>query len=161
MEFGGGIIDLQCCKYYHLPNDFPIQTSIIHDNVSWQVADENRFDSRQWMNSSINHDSICKLIHKKWHRKSYHITLNIISNVANTYELYPTRSHLHLKKFVLFPTKIWRANSLHWNLTLIMCLTMFVFIRFSSWSLELSFNNLSRNVNSRNSSNLKVIRTGI
>ena len=42
----------------------------------------------QWINSSIIHDSIRKLIHKKCHLKSYHIdieyhmTLNFIFSVV-------------------------------------------------------------------------------
>ena len=42
----------------------------------------------QWMNSSIMHDNICSLIHKKCHPKSchsdikYHMTLNIMYSVV-------------------------------------------------------------------------------
>jgi hypothetical protein len=41
-----------------------------------------------WMNSSIVHDSICKLIHKTCHLRSYHgdinyhVTLDIIFSVV-------------------------------------------------------------------------------
>ena len=34
----GGIIELQCWNYCHLPSDISIQISIIHDNVSSQTA---------------------------------------------------------------------------------------------------------------------------
>ena len=40
--FLGGIMDLQCCDYYHLPSDIFIQISIIHDNISSQVVDKRR-----------------------------------------------------------------------------------------------------------------------
>ena len=55
-------------------------------NHPWQhsswVADKSRWDFGQWMNSSIIHDSICKLIHKKCHVKSHHMILNIIFSVV-------------------------------------------------------------------------------
>ena len=49
-----------------------IQISNIHDNISSQVANKRWKGFGPWMNSSIIHDSICKLIHKKCHPKSYH-----------------------------------------------------------------------------------------
>jgi hypothetical protein len=48
---------------------FFIQMLIIRDNISSQVADMRRWGFGQWMNSSIIHDNICKLIHKKFHPK--------------------------------------------------------------------------------------------
>ena len=48
------------------------QISIIHDYISSQVVDKRRQGFGQWMNPSIIHDNICKLIHKKCHLKSYH-----------------------------------------------------------------------------------------
>ena len=82
-----GIIDLYCCKYYHLPSNFFIQISIIHDSISSRVADKKRSGFGQWMGSTIIHDNICKLIHKKrppksYHNNKYHMTLNIIFSVA-------------------------------------------------------------------------------
>ena len=49
-------MDLQCCNYYPLPHEFLIQFSIIHDNISSQVADKRRYGFGQWMNSSIIQD---------------------------------------------------------------------------------------------------------
>ena len=66
----------------------------------------------QWMNSSIIHDNICSVIHKKCHPKSchsdikHHMTLNIIFSVVGTYEPYPTRFDLQLGGFVLILTRI-------------------------------------------------------
>jgi hypothetical protein len=82
------LVILWCCNYCHLPSDFFIQLSIIHDNLSSQVVDKRRYGSSQWMNSSIIHDNICSLIHKKCHPESYHsvtkyhMTLNIIFSVV-------------------------------------------------------------------------------
>ena len=67
---------------------FLIQTSIIHVNISSQVVDKRTQGFGQWMNWSIIHYSICSLIHKKSHPRSYHsyikyhMTLNIIFSVV-------------------------------------------------------------------------------
>ena len=85
---GGEILDLQCCNYHHLPNDSLIQILIIHDNISSQVVEKRRWGFGQWMNSSITHDNLCQLIHKKCHPKSYHsdmkchMTLDIVFRVV-------------------------------------------------------------------------------
>ena len=53
-----------------------------------QIADKKSQGFGQWMNSSIIHANICKLIQKKRHPKSYHsdikydMTLNITFNVV-------------------------------------------------------------------------------
>jgi hypothetical protein len=52
-----------------------IQISIIHDNISQQVADKRRKGSGQWMNSSIIHDNICSLIHRNCHPYCFHIDI--------------------------------------------------------------------------------------
>ena len=36
------IIDIQCCNYCHSRSVFPIQISIIHDNISSQVVDKQK-----------------------------------------------------------------------------------------------------------------------
>ena len=48
------------------------QISVIHDNISSQVVDKRRDGFGQHMNTSITHDNICEVIHKKCHPKSYH-----------------------------------------------------------------------------------------
>ena len=62
---------------------FFIQVSIIHDNTSSQVLDKRRYGFGKWMNLSIIHDNICKLIHKKCHPKVTIVTLNIIFSVVH------------------------------------------------------------------------------
>ena len=71
---------------------FCIQISIIHDNISSQVAHKEKVGFLgQWMNSSIIHDTNCSLIHKKCHLKSYHsdidyhMALNIIFSVLHKF----------------------------------------------------------------------------
>jgi hypothetical protein len=44
-----------------------IQISIIHDNISSQVANKDYHEIGQWTISSIIHDIICSLIQKKCH----------------------------------------------------------------------------------------------
>ena len=62
---------------------FFLQILIIHDNLSSQV-DDKRSGFGQWMNSSILHDNISSLTHKKCHPKStrgdikYHMKMNIV-----------------------------------------------------------------------------------
>ena len=46
---------------------YSIQISIIHDNISSQLADKRRYEFGQWMKSSVVHDHICSLTHKKCH----------------------------------------------------------------------------------------------
>ena len=82
---------------------FLIQFSIIHDNISSQVADKRRSKFGQWMNSSIIHDNICSLILKKCPPKSYHsdtkyhMTQNIIFSVVESkYTAYCIKCHLLL-----------------------------------------------------------------
>ena len=50
---------------------FSIQVSIIHDNISSQVANnrKEKIVLGQRMNSSILHDNICSFIHEKRHPK--------------------------------------------------------------------------------------------
>ena len=78
-------------QWLSLTKWFLIQISIIHDNILTQVADKRRYGFGHWMNSSIIHDNICKLIHKKCHLKSYHsdikylVTLNTIFSVVPPY----------------------------------------------------------------------------
>ena len=78
-KMGGAVIDLLSLTKISF-----IQISIIHDNIPWQVVDKRRHGLDPWMNSSIIHDSSCKLTRKKWHLESYHsgieyhMTLNII-----------------------------------------------------------------------------------
>ena len=77
-----GIIDLQCCNYYHLPSD------LFHPNFNqpWQyfITSWSHEEVGFWPHSSIIHDHICSLIHKKCHPKNYYsdmnylVTLNII-----------------------------------------------------------------------------------
>ena len=75
---GGGVFSVAIIVTYKV---------ICHPNFNhpWQY-----FITGQWMNSSIIHDSICKLIHKKCHMKSYHsdikyhMTLNNILIVHNS-----------------------------------------------------------------------------
>ena len=86
--FLGGITNLQCCKYCHLPGDFSshFQSSmtIFHHNL---LARGCR-GFGQWTNSSIIHGNVCSLIHKKCHPKSchsdikYHMTLNIVFSAS-------------------------------------------------------------------------------
>ena len=61
-----------------------IQISIIADNISSQVVDKRWQGFGQWMNSSIIHDNICSLMHKKCHPESdikHHMTRIIIFSV--------------------------------------------------------------------------------
>ena len=84
----GGDYGFTVLQLLSLTNCFSIQIPIIHDNISTQVADKRRYGFGQWLNSSIIHDSICSLIHKKRHPKhyhgdiKYHMTLNIIFTVV-------------------------------------------------------------------------------
>jgi hypothetical protein len=65
-----------------------IQFLVIHDFISSQIVDERSMGFAQWMNTSIIHDNICPLNHKKRHPKTYHsdikyhMTLNIIFSVV-------------------------------------------------------------------------------
>ena len=87
-SWGGGIIDLQHCNDHHLPSDFPSKfqppMTVFHHKL---LTREGRYFG-QWMNSSIIHDNIRSLIHKKCHPENYHIDIkyhmtlnNIIFNV--------------------------------------------------------------------------------
>ena len=73
---GGGLIDSQSCNYYHLPSDvsskFHSSMTIFHHKLLTREG----MVSIQWMNSSIIHDSIRSLIHKKCHPRSYHHDIN-------------------------------------------------------------------------------------
>ena len=86
----GGITNLQCCNYCHLPGDlsskFQSSMTIFHHKL---LAREGRVLANGWAHpSSIIHDNICSVIHKKCHPKSYHsdikchMTLNITFSVA-------------------------------------------------------------------------------
>ena len=81
------MIDLHSCNYLSLTERFFIQISIIYDNISSQVIDKRKQGFGQWINSSIIHDNICKLVHEKCHLRSchgdikYHMTLNMIFSV--------------------------------------------------------------------------------
>jgi hypothetical protein len=58
----------------------------------------NQLFSNQWMKSSVIHDTICSLIHKKCHPKSYHsdtkyhMTQNIIFSVVWPVPSWPVAS---------------------------------------------------------------------
>ena len=60
-----------------------IQISIIRDNLSSQVVDKRRHGFDQRMNSSIIHDIICSLLHKRCHPNSYHsdVTYHMILDI--------------------------------------------------------------------------------
>ena len=76
----GGVIDLQCCNYCHLPNDFSSKfqstMTIFHHKL---LTREGMVLANRW-----THPSSMAIIIHKCHRKSYHrdikyhITLNII-----------------------------------------------------------------------------------
>ena len=64
-----GIIYLQYC---HLPSDFPSRIQSSMTFISSQVANKRMEGFGQWTHSSIIHDNICSITHKKCHHKSYH-----------------------------------------------------------------------------------------
>jgi hypothetical protein len=90
---------------------FFIQIEIIHDNISSQVVDKRRYGFGKWMNSSVIHNNICSLSHKKCHPKNYssgikyHVTLNNIYSVVCTLSL--------LFKVVLTPELV--MKTLNWS----------------------------------------------
>ena len=65
-----------------------IQISIIHDNISSQVSEQEKIGFGRLINSSIVHANICSLICKKCHPNSYHsdiiyhMTLIIVFSVV-------------------------------------------------------------------------------
>ena len=89
-----------------------IQIPIIHDNISSQVADKRRHGLGQWRNSSIIHDIICSISHKKCLPRSYHsdieyhMTLNMIFSVVGTLYSFYTVFPLYLDRFVFIHTSI-------------------------------------------------------
>ena len=71
-NFLGGLVDygFSVLQLLSLIKWFFIQISIIHENISSQVVDRRRQGFGQWINSSIIHDNICRLIRKMCHVES-------------------------------------------------------------------------------------------
>ena len=105
-----GIIDLQCCNYYHLPSDSPSEfqssMTIFHHKL---LKREGRRLADGWSHPS----SMTIFVHLFISKKALVATLNIMFSTVDTYEPYPIRFPLHLDRFVLTHTKIWWANGLH------------------------------------------------
>ena len=59
----------QCCNYYHLPSNYSFNFGSSMTTFPSQVVDNINQGFGQWMTSSIIHDNIHKLSHKKCHPK--------------------------------------------------------------------------------------------
>ena len=105
---------------------------------SSQVVDKGRWGFGQWTKSSITHDNICSLVHKKRHPKScysdikYHMSLNITFNVV-------------------VGSQPWRGQHSYWILSIlhimsiliiIKCILLFVFL--APWCIGIYLVNVVR-----------------
>ena len=72
-----GLKIYRCCNYCHLPSDFSStfqsSTTMFHHKL---LTREGRVLANRWIHPSSR--TVCSLIHKKCHMKSYHSDINII-----------------------------------------------------------------------------------